>query len=147
MAVFRAIEILLVEDNPGDVRLTQEALKENKIRNNLHVTKDGVDAMHFLRKINGYKDAPRPDLILLDLNLPKKDGREVLTEIKTDEELRSIPVVILTTSADEDDVAKAYQMHANCYVRKPIDLNRFIEVVKVIENFWLSIVELPRTNS
>jgi two-component system response regulator len=147
MAVFRAIEILLVEDNPGDVRLTQEALKENKIRNNLHVTKDGVDAMHFLRKINGYKDAPRPDLILLDLNLPKKDGREVLTEIKTDEELRSIPVVILTTSADEDDVAKAYQMYANCYVRKPIDLNRFIEVVKVIENFWLSIVELPRTNS
>jgi len=143
MAVFRAIEILLVEDNPGDVRLTQEALKENKIRNNLHVAKDGVEAMHFLRKINGFKDAPRPDLILLDLNLPKKDGREVLAEIKTDEKLRAIPVVILTTSDAEDDVAKAYQMYANCYVRKPIDLNRFIDVVKVIENFWLSIVELP----
>jgi CheY-like chemotaxis protein len=146
MAVFRAIEILLVEDNPGDVRLTQEALKENKIRNNLHVAKDGVEAMQFLRKINGHKDAPRPDLILLDLNLPKKDGREVLTEIKTDEKLRSIPVVILTTSEAEDDVAKAYQHYANCYIRKPIDLNRFIEVVKIIENFWLSIVELPPNN-
>lgn len=143
MAVFRAIEILLVEDNPGDVRLTQEALKENKIRNNLHVAKDGVEAMKFLRRMNGHAAAPRPDLILLDLNLPKKDGREVLTEIKTDEKLRSIPVVILTTSDAEDDVAKAYQMYANCYVRKPIDLNRFIEVVKIIENFWLSIVELP----
>jgi CheY-like chemotaxis protein len=143
MAVFRAIEILLVEDNPGDVRLTQEALKENKIRNNLHVAKDGVEAMQFLRRINGYNDAPRPDLILLDLNLPKKDGREVLAEIKTDENLRSIPVVILTTSDAEEDVAKAYQMYANCYIRKPIDLNRFIDVVKVIENFWLSIVELP----
>lgn len=146
MAVFRAIEILLVEDNPGDVRLTQEALKENKIRNNLHVAKDGVEAMLFLRQINGHKDAPRPDLILLDLNLPKKDGREVLAEIKTDEKLRAIPVVILTTSDAEDDVAKAYQMYANCYVRKPIDLNRFIDVVKVIENFWLSIVELPPNN-
>ena len=143
MAVFRAIEILLVEDNPGDVRLTQEALKENKIRNNLHVAKDGIEAMKFLRQINGYKDAPRPDLVLLDLNLPKKDGREVLAEIKTDEKLRAIPVVILTTSDAEDDVARAYQMYANCYVRKPIDLNRFIDVVKVIENFWLSIVELP----
>lgn len=143
MAVFRAIEILLVEDNPGDVRLTQEALKENKIRNNLHVAKDGVEAMKFLRRMNGHAAAPRPDLILLDLNLPKKDGREVLTEIKSDEKLRSIPVVILTTSDAEDDVARAYQMYANCYVRKPIDLNRFIEVVKIIENFWLSIVELP----
>ena len=147
MAVFRAIEILLVEDNPGDVRLTQEALKENKIRNNLHVAKDGVEAMNFLRKINGHKDAPRPDLILLDLNLPKKDGREVLTEIKTDEKIRAIPVVILTTSDAEDDVAKAYQMYANCYIRKPIDLNRFIEVVKIIENFWLSIVELPPSSN
>jgi CheY-like chemotaxis protein len=146
MAVFRAIEILLVEDNPGDIRLTQEALKENKIRNNLHVAKDGVEAMQFLRQINGFKDAPRPDLVLLDLNLPKKDGREVLAEIKTDEKLRAIPVVILTTSDAEDDVAKAYQMYANCYVRKPIDLNRFIDVVKVIENFWLSIVELPPNN-
>lgn len=146
MAVFRAIEILLVEDNPGDVRLTQEALKENKIRNNLHVAKDGVEAMKFLRRMNGHAAAPRPDLILLDLNLPKKDGREVLTEIKSDEKLRSIPVVILTTSDAEDDVARAYQMYANCYVRKPIDLNRFIEVVKIIENFWLSIVELPPNN-
>jgi CheY-like chemotaxis protein len=146
MAVFRAIEILLVEDNPGDIRLTQEALKENKIRNNLYVAKDGVEAMQFLRQINGFKDAPRPDLVLLDLNLPKKDGREVLAEIKTDEKLRAIPVVILTTSDAEDDVAKAYQMYANCYVRKPIDLNRFIDVVKVIENFWLSIVELPPNN-
>ncbi len=146
MAIFRSIEILLVEDNPGDVRLTQEALKENKIRNNLHVAKDGVEAMNFLRKINEYKDAPRPDLVLLDLNLPKKDGREVLTEIKTDEKLRSIPVVILTTSDAEDDVARAYQHYANCYIRKPIDLNRFIEVVKIIENFWLSIVELPPNN-
>ena len=146
MAVFRAIEILLVEDNPGDIRLTQEALKENKIRNNLHVAKDGVEAMQFLRQINGFKDAPRPDLVLLDLNLPKKDGREVLAEIKTDEKLRAIPVVILTTSDAEDDVAKAYQMYANCYVRKPINLNRFIDVIKVIENFWLSIVELPPNN-
>lgn len=143
MSVFRAIEILLVEDNPGDVRLTQEALKENKFRNNLHVAKDGVEAMKFLRKMNGNAAAPRPDLILLDLNLPKKDGREVLAEIKTDEKLRSIPVVILTTSDAEDDVAKAYHHYANCYIRKPIDLNRFIEVVKIIENFWLSIVELP----
>ncbi len=143
MSTYRAIEILLVEDNPGDVRLTKEALRENKIRNNLHVAKDGVEAMEFLRKMNGHADAPRPDLVLLDLNLPKKDGREVLTEIKTDEKLRAIPVVILTTSDAEDDVAKAYQMYANCYIRKPIDLNRFIEVVKIIENFWLSIVELP----
>jgi two-component system, chemotaxis family, response regulator Rcp1 len=146
MATYRAIEILLVEDNPGDVRLTQEALKENKIRNNLHVARDGVEAMKFLRKMNGHKDVPRPDLILLDLNLPKKDGREVLAEIKTDDSLRSIPVVILTTSDAEDDVAKAYQHYANCYIRKPIDLNRFIEVIKIIENFWLSIVELPPRN-
>lgn len=146
MTVFRAIEILLVEDNPGDVRLTQEALTENKIRNNLYVAKDGVEAMEFLRNLNGHADAPRPDLILLDLNLPKKDGREVLAEIKTDEKLRSIPVVILTTSDAEDDVAKAYHQYANCYVRKPIDLNRFIEIVKIIENFWLSIVELPPRN-
>jgi CheY-like chemotaxis protein len=143
MASYRAIEILLVEDNPGDVRLTQEALKENKVRNNLHVARDGVEAMQFLRRMKGYEQSPRPDLVLLDLNLPKKDGREVLTEIKTDETLRSIPVVILTTSDADDDIIKAYHMYANCYVRKPIDLNRFIDVVKVIENFWLSIVELP----
>ena len=143
MAAYRAIEILLVEDNPGDVRLTQEALAENKICNKLHVAKDGVEAMKFLRKMNGYEDAPFPDLILLDLNMPKKDGREVLAEIKTDEKLRSIPVVILTTSDAEDDVAKSYNMHANCYIRKPVDLIRFIEVVKIVENFWLTIVELP----
>ena len=143
MATYRAIEILLVEDNPGDVRLTQEALSENKISNKLHVAVDGVEAMKFLRKMNGYKDAPRPDLILLDLNMPKKDGREVLAEVKADEKLRSIPVVILTTSDADDDVAKAYHMYANCYIRKPIDLNRFIEVIKIIENFWLTIVQLP----
>lgn len=143
MTAYRAIEILLVEDNPGDVRLTQEALEENKICNKLHVARDGVEAMKFLRKMNGYKDAPRPDLILLDLNMPKKDGREVLAEVKADEKLRSIPVVILTTSDADDDVAKAYQMYANCYIRKPIDLNRFIEVIKIIENFWLTIVQLP----
>lgn len=143
MAIHRAIEILLVEDNPGDIRLTQEALKENKILNELHIAKDGVEAMKFLRKHNGYGMAPRPDLILLDLNLPKKDGREVLAEIKADEKLRQIPVVVLTTSDAENDIAQAYDTHANCYIRKPIDLNRFIDVVKVIENFWLSIVELP----
>jgi two-component system, chemotaxis family, response regulator Rcp1 len=147
MAVFRAIEILLVEDNPGDVRLTQEALKENKIRNNLHVARDGIEAMEFLRRLNGNGEAPRPDLVLLDLNLPRKDGREVLAEIKTDENLRSIPTVILTTSDAEDDIAKSYNNYANCYIRKPIDLNRFIEVIKIIENFWLSIVELPPSNS
>jgi CheY-like chemotaxis protein len=143
MAAYRAIEILLVEDNPGDVRLTQEALNENKICNKLHVARDGVEAMKFLRKMNGYKEAPRPDLILLDLNMPKKDGREVLAEVKADENLRSIPVVILTTSDADDDVAKAYQAYANCYIRKPIDLNRFIEVIKIIESFWLTIVQLP----
>ncbi|MBM4152006.1 MAG: response regulator [Kiritimatiellaceae bacterium] len=145
MAMYRSAEILLIEDNPGDVRLTQEALKENKIRHNLSVAKDGVEAIKFLRKLPGYESSSRPDIILLDLNLPKKDGREVLSEIKSDVSLRSIPVVILTTSDAEDDVAKAYHMHANCYVRKPIDLNRFIDVVKVIENFWLSTVELPPT--
>lgn len=143
MPAYRTIEILLVEDNPGDVRLTQEAFAENKICNKLHVAKDGVEAMNFLRKMNGYGDALRPDLILLDLNMPKKDGREVLAEIKADENLRSIPVVILTSSDADDDVAKAYHMYANCYIRKPIDLNRFIEVIKIIENFWLTIVELP----
>jgi CheY-like chemotaxis protein len=139
----RAIEILLVEDNPGDVRLTQEALKENKIINNLHVVMDGVAAMKFLRRIDGFEDASRPDLILLDLNLPKKDGREVLAEIKADEKLRTIPVVVLTTSDAETDIVKSYDLHANCYIKKPLDLDRFIDVVRVIENFWLSIVELP----
>ena len=143
MANARAIEILLVEDNPGDVRLTQEALKENKIMSNLHIVMDGVAAMKYLRRIDGHEDAVRPDLILLDLNLPKKDGREVLAEIKTDEKLRSIPVVVLTTSDAETDIVKSYDLHANCYIKKPLDLERFIDVVNVIENFWLSIVELP----
>ncbi|MGE4488763.1 MAG: response regulator [Kiritimatiellales bacterium] len=139
----RAIEILLVEDNPGDIRLTQEALKENKVINNLHVVMDGVAAMKFLRRIDGCQDAVRPDLIILDLNLPKKDGREVLAEIKTDETLRTIPVVVLTTSDAEMDIVKSYDLHANCYIKKPLNLDRFIEVVKIVENFWLSIVELP----
>jgi len=137
------IEILLVEDNPGDVRLTQEALKETKILNNLSVAMDGEDAMAFLRREGEYADAERPDLILLDLNLPKKDGREVLAEIKEDAELKLIPVVVLTVSQAEQDILKTYELHANCYITKPIDLHQFVEVVKAIENFWLTIVKLP----
>jgi CheY-like chemotaxis protein len=135
----RAIEILLVEDNPGDVRLTIEALRESKVRNNLHVASDGVEAMERLRR----HDAPRPDLILLDLNLPKKDGRQVLAEIKADPGLKTIPVVILTTSQAEQDVLSSYQLQANCYITKPVDLEQFITVVKSIEDFWLTIVRLP----
>lgn len=138
------IEILMIEDNPGDVRLTQEALKENKMYNCLHVVRDGVEAMAFLRQEGEYADAPRPDLILLDLNLPRKDGREVLAEIKADENLKRIPVVILTSSQAEEDVLKTYNLHANCYVTKPVDLDQFIRVVKSIEEFWLTIVKLPR---
>jgi CheY-like chemotaxis protein len=141
--LFRPIEILLVEDNPSDVRLTIEALKEGRVSNNLRVVKDGVEAMAFLHRTGKYKKAPRPDLILLDLNLPKKDGREVLAEIKKDPKLKLIPVVILTTSRAEKDVMKTYKLHANCYISKPVDLERFITVVKAIENFWLSIVKLP----
>lgn len=137
------IEILLVEDNPADVRLTKESFKETKLRNKLHVVEDGVEAMAFLRREGKYADAPRPDLILLDLNLPKKDGREVLGEIKTDEDLRRIPVVVLTVSKADEDILKAYNHHANCYVTKPIDLEQFIKVVKSIEEFWLTIVKLP----
>ncbi len=137
------VEILLVEDNPGDARLAMEALKDAKVRNNLHWVEDGVEAMNFLKQKGDHADAPRPDVILLDLNLPKKDGREVLEEIKTDEELKRIPVVILTISNAEEDIIKSYNLHANCYIRKPIDLNRFMEVVKSIEDFWLSIVRLP----
>lgn len=137
------IEILLVEDSPADVRLTLEALKEEKISNNMHVVSDGVDAMAFLRREGEYKDAVRPDLILLDLNLPRKDGRQVLKEIKTDENLKSIPIVVLTISKAEEDVMKAYDYHANCYITKPLDLNRFSEVVKSIQDFWLTIVTLP----
>lgn len=139
----RPVDILLVEDNPGDVRLTQEALKEGKVLNNLHIARDGVEAMAFLRRQDKYADAVRPDLILLDLNLPKKDGHEVLAEIKTDEGLKRIPVVILTTSEADEDILKTYDYHANCYITKPMDLNQLINVVKSIEDFWLSLVKLP----
>ena len=139
----RPIEILLVEDNPGDIRLTKEALKEAKVLNTLTVVQDGVEALTCLRQRGKYADAKRPDLILLDLNLPKKDGREVLAEIKNDEALKFIPVVILTTSQDEQDVLKSYGLHANCYITKPVELEQFISVVKAIEDFWLGIVILP----
>ena len=139
----RQIEILLVEDNPGDVRLTEEALQEGKLFNNLNVVEDGVEALAFLRKERQYSSAPRPDLILLDLNLPKKDGREVLGEIKQDPELRRIPVVILTTSKAEEDIIKTYKLHANCYITKPVDLEQFITVIKNIRSFWLTVVKLP----
>jgi chemotaxis family two-component system response regulator Rcp1 len=137
------IEILLVEDNPGDVRLTKEALKEGKVYSNLHTVKDGVEAMEFLRKQGKYKDVPRPDIILLDLNLPRKDGREVLEEIKSDDQLKRIPVVVLTTSKAEEDVLRTYNLHANCYVTKPVDLEKFMVVVKSIDVFWLTVVTLP----
>jgi len=139
----RPIEILLVEDNPADVRLTQENFKESKILNNLHVVTDGVEAIAFLRREGNYVDAVRPDLILLDLNLPRKDGREVLGEIKTDDKLKRIPVVILTVSKADEDIINAYNLHANCYVTKPLDLEQFTKVVKSIEEFWFSIVKLP----
>jgi len=139
----QGIEILLVEDNPGDVRLTREALKDGKIINKLHVAEDGVQALAFLRREGKYHNAVRPELILLDLNLPKKDGREVLAEIKADVALKRIPVVILTSSAAEQDIIKSYNLHANCYVTKPVDLDQFINVVKSIEHFWLSVVKLP----
>lgn len=137
-------EILLVEDNPGDVRLTLEASKENKMFNNINVVRDGVEALAFLRNEGDYADAPHPDIILLDLNLPRKDGREVLEEIKADENLRCIPVIILTTSQAEEDILRAYGLSANCYITKPADLDQFIKVVKSIEDFWLTIVKLPR---
>jgi CheY-like chemotaxis protein len=137
------IEILLVEDNPGDVRLTKEALREGKVYSNLHTVKDGVEAMEYLRREGKYKDAPRPDIILLDLNLPRKDGREVLEEIKSDDKLKRIPVVVLTTSKAEEDVLRTYNLHANCYVTKPVDLEKFMVVVKTIDIFWLTVVTLP----
>jgi chemotaxis family two-component system response regulator Rcp1 len=139
----KSIDILLVEDNPGDVRLTREALIENRIQNNLFVVEDGVEALAFLHQENQYADSPRPDLILLDLNLPKMDGREVLAEIKADPDLKRIPVVILTTSEAERDIFETYNLHANCYISKPVDLDRFIEVIKQMEGFWLTIVKLP----
>jgi two-component system response regulator len=137
------IEILLVEDSPADVDLTKEALDDAKVVNNLNVVEDGVEALRFLRREGEYADAPHPDLILLDLNLPKKDGREVLQEIKADEVLRRVPVVILTTSEAEQDILRSYDLHANCYVTKPVDLDQFVRVVKSIEDFWLTIVKLP----
>jgi two-component system, chemotaxis family, response regulator Rcp1 len=141
--ISKNIEILLVEDNPADIRLAQEAFKDAKVRNILYTVGDGVEAMAFLRRQGKYADAGRPDLILLDLNLPKKDGREVLAEIKTDEHLKLIPVVILTVSKDEEDILKTYNLHANCYITKPIDFDQFMKVVKSIEEFWLTIVKLP----
>jgi chemotaxis family two-component system response regulator Rcp1 len=142
-ASIRPIDILLIEDNLGDIDLAREALGMGKLHNSLHVVQDGVAAMDFLRKNGKYANAPRPDLIILDLNLPKKDGRQVLSEIKVDENLKRIPVVILTTSRAEEDVLKSYNLHANCYITKPIDMKQFLHVVQSIEQFWLSIVVLP----
>ena len=139
----KAIEILLIEDNPGDVDLAREALETGKVRNTLHVVNDGEAAMAFLRREGTYAGVPRPDLVLLDLNLPKKDGREVLAEIKADPELMRIPVVVLTTSRAEVDILKTYNLHANCFITKPIDLHQFIKVVHAIEDFWFTIVKLP----
>jgi chemotaxis family two-component system response regulator Rcp1 len=138
------IEVLLVEDSLGDVRLTREAFKDAKVHINLHVVSDGAEAMAFLGREGEYAKVPRPDLILLDLNLPKKDGREVLQEVKESPALKSIPVVILTTSASEADILRSYRLHANCYITKPVDLDGFLHVVKSIDDFWLSVVKLPR---
>src|ERR1700724_3280815 len=137
------IEVLLVEDSPGDVRLTREAFKDAKVHINLHVASDGAEAMDFLNRKGEHANAPRPDLILLDLNLPKKDGREVLEEIKVSPTLKSIPVVVLTTSASDADILRSYKLHANCYITKPVGLDGFLEVVKSIDNFWLTVVKLP----
>lgn len=143
MNKFKAVEILLIEDNPGDVRLTIEALKESKIINNLQVVEDGIEALSYLKKEGIYKDKPRPDLIILDLNLPKKDGREVLAEIKSNDIFKQIPIVILTTSEAEEDIIKSYELHANCYITKPVNMEQFIKVVKSVSNFWFSMVKLP----
>ncbi|MEK6760030.1 MAG: response regulator [Deltaproteobacteria bacterium] len=137
------VEILMVEDNPADVRLTREAFKDAKVLNNMSVVGDGEEALLFLRRKGAYSDAPRPDLILLDLNLPKKDGREVLAEIKSDPLLKRIPVVVLTTSEDEKDVLKAYDLHVNAYITKPVNLDQFMKVVEAVEDFWLTVVKLP----
>lgn len=137
------VEVLLVEDNPGDARLTQEALREGKLRNRIHHARDGVEALAFLRREGEFHDAPVPDIILLDLNMPRKDGREVLVEIKADPKLRFIPVVVLTTSEAENDIVKSYELHANCYITKPVDLDKFTKIVHTIEDFWLEVVTLP----
>lgn len=139
----RAVEILMVEDNPGDVRLAVEALREGKVHVNMSVVSDGVEAMEFLRRRGRFADAPRPDLILLDLNMPRKDGREVLAELKADDDLKRIPVVILTTSKAEEDIVRSYNLNANCYITKPVDLHQFITVVRSIHEFWLTVVKLP----
>jgi chemotaxis family two-component system response regulator Rcp1 len=139
----KAIEILLVEDNPADALLMQEALLEGKMLNNLHVAGNGDEALDFLYRRGAYREAPRPDLIMLDLNLPKKDGREVLAVIKNDAELKSIPVVVITTSKSEEDIVKSYNLHANCYITKPVRLTQFFDVIKNVEDFWFTIVKLP----
>ena len=143
-APMTVIDVLLVEDDPGDALMTQEAFEHHKIRNTLHVVKDGVEALAFLRREGEYADAPRPGLILLDLNLPRKDGREVLAEVKADADLRHIPVVVLTTSDAEEDILRSYSLHANAYVTKPVDFDRFIEVVRQIDDFFVTVVKLPR---
>ena len=140
----RSVEILLVEDNPGDVRLTQEALADARVVNTLHVVNDGEAAIKFLRGEPPNEDAVRPDLMLLDLNLPRMDGRQVLEDVKADPALRLIPIVVLTTSEAEQDVLRSYELHANCYIRKPVDFDQFIEVIKSIEGFWFDVVTLPR---
>ncbi|MGO8931342.1 MAG: response regulator [Limisphaerales bacterium] len=139
----RPIEILLVEDSPSDTELTLEALRDFKVRNHVSVVEDGVQAMQFLRREGLYARAPRPDVIMLDLNLPRKDGREVLADIKGDDQLKTIPIVVMTTSRAEQDVLRAYQLNANCYINKPVDFNQFLEVVRTIESFWLYVVTLP----
>jgi chemotaxis family two-component system response regulator Rcp1 len=141
--VGKPIDILLVEDNPGDVRLIQEAFKSGKIRNNLYIVHDGVEALDFLHQKDSFTEVPRPDLILLDLNLPKKDGRQVLEEIKYKSDLRRIPVLILTSSKTDEDILRSYDLHANCYIPKPVDPNEFIHVIRSIESFWLTVVKLP----
>lgn len=143
MENIKIIDILLIEDDPGDIRLAYEALKEGKVQNSLNIVRDGVEALDYLFRRNGFKDALRPDLIILDLNLPRKDGREVLAQIKQDESLKRIPVVILTISKSEEDILKTYNLHANCFITKPLDLDKFIEVVQAIEDFWFTIVKLP----
>lgn len=140
----KSIDILLAEDNPGDADLAKEALEESKLKNRLYIVSDGQEALDFLHKKGKYQDVPRPDLMLLDLNMPRVDGREVLKIVKEDEDLRSIPIVILTTSRADEDILKSYNLHANCYISKPLDLDKFIEVVNNIENFWISIVTLPK---
>jgi chemotaxis family two-component system response regulator Rcp1 len=139
----RLVQILLVEDSPADIELTREALADVKLANDLHVARDGVEALDFLHRRNGHEGAPRPDLMLLDLNLPRKDGRAVLEEVKNDSSLRRIPVVVLTTSGEDEDILRAYDLQVNSYIRKPVGLDRFVEVVRSLENYWLGIVTLP----